>query len=168
MHKVIFLLFILFCSVESYAHQYYFGFAEVEYSRLDEQLQGTLILSAHDFEEALLKNKIIVSRFDKLPHDAATVKAIGEELFRTFKCFSEGREIRLEGLDFFLTRNGLIEFYFQSEQFVPGQALEFEFVTLMEEFPEQQNKITFILDGEKQTAAFLQDSRRRKLEMTEG
>lgn len=168
MHKVIFLLFTLFFGAESFAHQYYFGFAEVEYSRMDEQLQGTLIFSAHDLEEALLKKKIIGSRFDKLSHDTTTMAAIGQELFLTFKCYHAGKEIKLEALDFFVTRNGLVEIYFKSDLFVPENQLEFEFGTLMEEFPEQQNKITFILDGQKQTAVFLRDSRRRKLEITEG
>ncbi|MGV3629680.1 MAG: DUF6702 family protein [Bacteroidota bacterium] len=168
MFKVIALLFALSWGMNSFAHQYYFGFAEVEYSRMDEQLQGTLIFSAHDLEEVLLKKKAISSKFDKLGHDAATMAAIGQELFQTFRCYYAGKEIRLEALDFFLTRNGLIEIYFKSEQFIPENQLEFEFSTLMEEFPEQQNKITFILDAEKQTAVFLQDSRRRQLEIHPG
>ena len=165
MYKVIFLLFTLFSGFNSFAHQYYFGFAEVEYNRMDEQLQGTIILSAHDLEDVLLKKKVISSKFDKLGHDVATIEAMTQEIFKNFKCYHDGKEIALQGLDFFLTRNGLIEIYFKSENFTLGKTLEFEFSSLMEEFPEQQNKITFILDSEKQTAVFLQDSRRRPLEI---
>ncbi|MCE3294652.1 MAG: hypothetical protein K0R65_366 [Crocinitomicaceae bacterium] len=165
MYKVIILLFTLFSGTSSFAHQYYFGFAEVEYNRMDEQLQGTIILSAHDLEDALLKRKVISSKFDKMGHDIATIEALANEIFQNFKCYHKGREIALQGLDFFLTRNGLIEIYFKSEVFVLEDALEFEFSSLMEEFPEQQNKITFILEGNKQTAVFLQDKRRNSLEI---
>lgn len=165
MIRTFFFCLLLFTGFNAFAHQYYFGFAEVEYNQMDERLEGTLILSAHDLEDALLKQGTITEKFDRLSHDSLTIRKIGEELFNTFHCYEQGREIRLLPVDFFLTKNGLIEFYFQSETVDLGNGLEIEFTTLMNEFPQQQNKITFIQGTQKQTAVFLQENKRRQLEI---
>ena len=93
MYKIGFIALFLFFGLTSYAHQYYFAFAEVEYNRMDEQLQGTLIFSAHDLEDVLLKKKIISVKFDKLDHKPETLAAIGQEIFQGFKCFQDGKAL---------------------------------------------------------------------------
>lgn len=163
MYKFVLFILLSLTSLKAYSHEYFFAFAEVEYNVMQEQLEGTLIFSAHDLEDVLLKKGIITSKFDKLQHDSTLILAISNYLFSEFHFTYEQKKVSLFGLDFFLTRNGLIEFYFKSEKIKLGKEIELEFSSLMYEFPQQQNKITFIYNGNKQTASFLNDKRKQKL-----
>lgn len=145
------------------AHQYYFAFAEVEYNQMQEQLEGTIIFSTHDLEDVLLKNVIISSKFDKVQHDSTSIAKIGEFIFKSFKFIHKNVEIKLSSIDFFITRNGMLEFYFKSEKVKLIESIDVEFSSLMDNFPEQQNKITFIQNGQKQTAVFLLENKQKKL-----
>ncbi|MFN5418637.1 MAG: DUF6702 family protein [Flavobacteriia bacterium] len=160
------MIFIAFISLSAFsvnAHQYFFAFAEVEYNQMQECLEGTLILSAHDLEECLIEKGSLNTKFDKLTHDSLSIAILGQELFSDFKFNYQGKVIKLAAQDFFLTKNGLIEFYFRSEKIKLEKEFELEFSNLMDEFPQQQNKITFIYNGNKQTASFLNDKRKQKL-----
>lgn len=163
MYKIILIIIVSFSCLKASAHEYFFAFAEVEYNVMQEQLEGTLIFSAHDLEDVLLKKGIISGKLDKIQHDSASIVAISNFLFSEFQFTNVQKKVSLIGLDFFLTRNGLIEFYFKSEKIKLEKEFELEFSNLMDEFPQQQNKITFIYNGNKQTASFLNDKRKQKL-----
>ncbi len=161
----ILLCLFLFCTSSKLvsAHSYFFAFAEVEYNLMQEKLEGTVIFTAHDLEGILLKKNIISSKFDKLAHDSTTISAIGKELFASFKFINGNQEVKLLALDFQLTKNGLIEIYFTSEKVKLMDFIELEFSTLMDVYPKQQNKITFIQKNDKQTYVFMNNETRRKI-----
>ena len=155
MFKWISLAIFCFIANINFAHKYYFGFAEVEYNQMQERIEGTLIFSLHDLEDVLLKKGIIQKKIEKLEHDTITMKRISEEIFSSFTISHQKQNIQLNLMDFFLAKTGTIELYFTSEKIRLNNRIEIQFSTLMAEFPEQQNKITFIQQTGKQTAVFL-------------
>ncbi len=130
---------------------------------MQEKLEGTLIFTSHDLEEVLMAKGIITSKFEKLQHDSITISALGNALFNDFKFYSNQVPIKLNALDFSLTKNGLIEIYFKSEKVKLSQDFELQFESLMDIYPKQQNKITFIQNNEKQTYVFMNNETRRKI-----
>lgn len=149
-------LFFLVCSQNTtFAHKFYFGFAELEYNEMQEKFEGTLIFTAHDLEEYLMQQKVIDSKFEKLSHDSTTNEILGKSLFQNFELFFQNNRVKLTCLDFFLTRNGLIEIYFSSEKIAVNNEISIHFSSLMDYFPEQQNKITFIKNNKKSSVSFL-------------
>jgi hypothetical protein len=161
--KLLFFVLFFVCYSKTFAHSYFFAFAEVEYNVMQEKLEGTLIFTRHDLEEALIKKGIISSTFEKLQHDSLSISAIGNTLFNDFKFFSNQIPIKLSALDFSLTKNGLIEIYFKSEKVKLSQNFELQFNSLMDIYPKQQNKITFIQNSEKRTYVFMNNESRRKI-----
>lgn len=163
MFKFIFLLVLTLSAFRANAHQYFFAFAELEYNAIQEKFEGTLIFSAHDLEDVLMEKGIVNAKFDKVLHDSTTIASIGQELFRNFHLTHKTQKVTLIPVDFRITENGLLEFYFSSTKVQITEAIDVEFSNLMDEFPQQQNKITFIYHGKKQTVAFLNDKRKQKL-----
>lgn len=153
--KFTFLILLLFQLFTSYAHKYYFGFAELEYNQMQEKFEGTLIFTAHDLEEYLIKSKFIDQKFHQLSHSKSTNEIFDKALFQDFEIFHQTTKIQLNCLDFFLTKNGLIEVYFSSERIIIKEEIKIHFSSLMNYFPEQQNKITFILNSNKSSISFL-------------
>lgn len=163
MFKWISLAFFCFMANVNFAHKYYFGFAEVEYNQMQERLEGTLIFSLHDLEDVLLKKGVIEYKFEQLKHDSITMQRISREVFSSFSVYHALQKIQLKLIDFFLTKTGTVELYFNSERVRLANRIEIQFSTLMEEFPEQQNKITFIQQTAKQTAVFLNKETKNEL-----
>jgi hypothetical protein len=149
--------------VVSFSHTYYFSFAEVEYNIMQERLEGTIVFTTHDLEEYLIENNIITNKFYKLDHDSCTINKIGEKIFENFNFYNSNGKIELNSLEFSTTRNGLFEFYFTSERIINEGQLELDFSCLMDKFPKQQNKLTFIHKGEKKTYEFLIINERKKI-----
>jgi hypothetical protein len=62
-------------------------------------------------------------------------------------------EFHLEGNE--ITLNGLTTFYLSSKPIDLSTEILFTYTLLMNEFPEEQNKLTFIFRGEKTTMNFI-------------
>ena len=136
------------------AHEYYFAFAEVEYNQSDKKLEITLEISAHDLEAEMKKSGI---RFEKHIEDqtknADFKKQLESHITKGFSISANNSPIPLKLIGFDVLPTGLLYAYFESSPLELNQALSFKFDLLMESFPDQQNKITFIRNNNKQTAS---------------
>jgi hypothetical protein len=153
--KILVFAFTLLNLNSSFAHKFYFAFAEIEYNVMQEKIEGTLIFTAHDLSDYLTSEKIISKDLEKLSHDSVSNNLLENGIFKNFIITYKNSNIELKIIDFFLTKNGLIEIYFTSEKIKLSQEIEIQFSTLMDFFPTQQNKITFIENNLKQTSVFL-------------
>jgi hypothetical protein len=153
--KILVFAFTLLNLNSSFAHKFYFAFAEIEYNVMQEKIEGTLIFTAHDLSDYLINKKIISKDLEKLSHDSLSNKLLEKGIFKDFKIRYKNADIKLNIIDFFLTKNGLIEIYFTSEKVKLKQEIEIQFSSLMDFFPKQQNKVTFIENNQKQTSVFL-------------
>lgn len=152
-------LFILFSfsilSSFSNAHNYYFGFAEMQYNALNKTLETTIVLSAHDLDEILMKENKISKHLEHLSQDSSGISIVGNEIQREFSIKADQKTIRFQCIGFEVLKNGLINIYLLAENVAPPKSLEINFSCLMKHFPEQQNKLTFIDGNKKLTEVFL-------------
>jgi hypothetical protein len=142
------------------AHEYYFAFGEVEYNESTKKLEVTLELSAHDLEFDMRKSGIMFEKhLEDQTHNPDFKDQLKEHLSKGFNISIKESNIplKLVGYDIFAT--GLIAVFFESEPIEIFQAISFKFDLLMDSFPNQQNKITFIANTKKQTAVFLPSKR---------
>lgn len=161
---VILFLAVLTSGVAS-AHNYYFGFAEMQYNATNRTLETTVVLSAHDFEDVLLKKGLISKSLEYLAEDSTAKAVVAQEVLKDFNVKIKGKSVRFQSLGFEVTRNGLINIYLIAEDISLDKALDITFTCLMENFPEQQNKMTFIHQAQKYTAVFLPHQRSAVIEI---
>lgn len=171
MSKYILLIFIFFISSFSFAHKYYFAFAEVEYNEMNKTLETTIIASAHDVEFVLKENDVISKSLDQAKKNKKEYYAINDFLNKNF-CIHKVDSISLIALDsslppklefvldgFEVLLNGDVQFYLSSKIHSPINQFYLKFDFLMDEFPEQQNKLTFQFRDKKNTYNFLTTTR---------
>ncbi|MBL1279591.1 MAG: hypothetical protein COA33_004940 [Fluviicola sp.] len=156
--KTYFLLILLFFSLQSSAHEYYFAFAEVQYIDSTQKMEVTLSVSTHDLEAVLKKKGVLDSDLESMSNNVTSTIALEKELLEHFKISSsENCQLSLVGSKTLLT--GVTNFYFESEPFAVENELTFFFDLLMGTYPEQQNKITLYMRGSSYTQPFLQNIR---------
>lgn len=162
--KFVFRLFIPFLLLGIFSfHKYFFAFAEIEYKPTEKKVEATLIFTMHDLEQSLQKRNVISGEFERVKHDSIQLKKIENQLLQDFSINSFGKQINFNLLDFELTKNGLINLYFEAKNVELQQEMEIKFTNLMSDFPTQQNKVTYIQNGKKQTAVFLKHKATQKI-----
>ncbi len=155
--KSLFSTFLLVClSGFVSAHEYYFGFAEMQYNPLTKTFETTVVLSAHDFEATLLKSGRIAKSLEFLTADSLTKQLVGDLVKHDFTVAIGSHNVAFESLGYEITKNGMIHIYLLSEVIDLPQEIKISFTSLMDAFPAQQNKLTFIHENYKTTAVFLQ------------
>jgi hypothetical protein len=171
MKKALFLLLLL-CSSVSYSHEYFFAFTEIEYDEMNGRIEATVSLTCHDYELYLQRNNVIKSDLRSCSKDSVRFSAIENDLNSHFQInlnpfvdnsVMDGVELiyfQLDGMEVLL--NGTVQFYLSANVKRPLESFEMKFDTLMDENPEQQNKVTFIFRGKKSTYIF-QPSKRTQI-----
>lgn len=172
MLKVLFSLLIVFSLVPKlYAHEFYFAYAEINYNEMNGRFEGTLIFSTHDLERAIEPKGTLIGKFEKLDETSAELKLIESYLNQhfqiTYGCALDSNAIdaictskfTLEGIVTQL--NGTIECYISASARAFYNPVQFKFTALMEQFPAQQNKLTFTYRDQKETLTFLRSDQQK-------
>ena len=154
MLKLLTLVFSVLFALVSQAHDFYFAFAEVAYDEITERLQVTVIVTTHDLEKSLLANGNEVHVSAANTSDSSVVRLIERQLNKGlfFVSGNERSMLKLDGYEPQL--NGTTLFYLSCELKTQDE-ITVHFPLLMDIFPEQQNKITWMYRGEKETYVFL-------------
>lgn len=148
-------LFFLLLATVGRAHDYFFAFAEMEYNAEKGIFEITLESAAHDVVRALQAEDIAITDLSKHYTDSAMNAAI-EVAINKHLVLSSGNQtthLHLDGYE--VMRNGLVLFYLSSEKMQPESGITCRFDWLMNEFPDQQNKVTLTIHNQKYTAVFL-------------
>jgi hypothetical protein len=173
--KSFILIFLLLISSLSNAHDYFFAFAEVEYNELNGEIETTISMTSHDFERYLQKKKLIQTNLNACVNDSVSMQNIEIELNKHFNInmnpgiensILDGNEsfnLKLDGFEIQLT--GIVQFYLSSTIFRPLKHFKITFDLLMDEYPEQQNKLTFIYRNQKKTVVFIPSMRSQIIDL---
>ena len=127
--RAVIVFILLFCaSYFSRAHDFYFGFAEVEYNSSTNKFEGTIIFTTHDLEKSLEKDHPELPPFDLIGFDSKEFGIIESVIKKGFAITVKGVKIKLDliGLENFLT--GTTNIYFESEEVNLEDSIIFEFV----------------------------------------
>ena len=156
----------LFCftiASTSFAHEYYFAFAEMSYNDISQKLEITITASTHEIEHSLkveMEKSIELETCNKEENHLLLEKYFKKHFkIKTNKI----TDIQLVGFEVLL--NGVTNFYFESKKIELTKEFNITFDLLMKEFKEQQNKITFYYRGKTYTKPFLFDRRTQTIQL---
>lgn len=159
------LLVVLLVSAHttSFAHNYYFGFAEVEYNFFAQRFEATLSVTTHDLEMVLRDQGQFVGDLETLDSSAAAI--VVNYINSKFKISSEGNTcvFTLSGHETELT--GKVNFYLESSQIEVENSIEVEFDILMDTFQEQQNKMTLYYREFPYTVSFTEGRKQQTIQL---
>jgi hypothetical protein len=137
----LFVILILFSSpLFVKAHETYFAFAEVEYNMELQVFEGTISIDGHNLEH--LQPEIYKEIQKQNLSDSSNVW-LTNWLNKHLKLENGMVPVtfRLDG--YTLEKNGKLEFYILSQVTLIDLNLTFTFDLFMDEYPSQQNKLTF-------------------------
>lgn len=176
MRKVFFLLLVFGSSfAQSWAHEFYFAYAELAYNEMNQKFEGTLIFTTHDLERALDPKGSRVGKLEQ-SDESSPIRGeleayINQHLRIQYGCAIDSNtfdvlcytQFILEGISPAL--NGTIECYISAPAkllYLPAQLglshatiLNVQFDALFETFSGQQNKLTLIYRNQKETLNFI-------------
>ena len=167
MKSIVKLLFISSCllvSSASWGHQYFFAFAEIEYNEMAQKFEGSVVATAHDLEFALMNSYGLQTKLEKIEAKSSEVK-IMEDYLNQFLTLRYGCSLNSNAVDaycsatwsiesFQIMKNGTIELYFSAPAKFIYTLIQVDFRFLMDAFPDQQNKLTFIYRDDRKTLSF--------------
>lgn len=156
--RIIVLVFILFSSIQSYAHEYFFAFAEVEYNSETQKIEATLTVSTHDLEHALKNANLTIGEIEDAKKGTPEFDIIEKYLLEHFKITSS-KICHLKMIGYEVSLKGTTDFYFESEKTTIGDTITFSFDLLMQQYQKQQNKVTFYYQNKSYTRPFLYNQR---------
>jgi len=158
--KFIFLFISSFLlSISAWSHSYYFGFAEIQYNEINRTLETTIVLSAHDLEDVLMKSKAIDKSLEFLINDSLANLEIEKFILNSFEFAFDNQIADFHLLGYEISKTGMIQIYLLAENIVLKEKIDITFSTMMDVYEAQQNKLTFIQNNKKQTMVFLQNQK---------
>jgi hypothetical protein len=158
--KFIFLFLSSFLlSVSAWSHSYYFGFAEIQYNEINHTLETTIVLSAHDLEDVLMKSQAIDKSLEFLISDSLANLEIEKFILNSFELAFDNQKADFHLLGYEISKTGMIQIYLLAENIVLQEKINVTFSTMMDVYEAQQNKLTFIQNKKKQTMVFLQNQK---------
>ncbi len=161
---LLFVTFVLITMI-SYSHEYYFSFAEMEYNTSQKRFELTLIVSTHDIEHWLQNKGLKIKELEDYTSDTIIQKEFGTSLLNGFSVSMNNTNIVFQMTDYDVKANGLTEFYFISTTTEIISPLLVRYDLLMDQFPEQQNKLTFLYKTQKNSYAFLPTSKEQVIKL---
>ncbi|MCC6701840.1 MAG: hypothetical protein IT221_09970 [Fluviicola sp.] len=157
-------IFVFGFTLLAQAHAFYFSFAEVQYNSDSKKFEISIEASTHDVEKVLRNQGLVFSELEMSTTNPEVKAAVLKSINLGFE-LKQTSSIALHLIGFDVMPNGLTYFYLESESTELTSSLSIRFDWLMDEFEEQQNKITFIANNNKQTAVFLPTKRTNILEL---
>lgn len=157
MKPILSILFIACYSFASSAHEYFFSFAEMEYNDVTRKFEITITATTHDIEklyEKRMNEKVDLSIYDK---NSKTTWLISDYFSNHFQLKTEKSDCILNLIGFESSLNGVTNFYFESDPIDITPTLTLKNDVLMEEYSQQQNKITLYYRSKSYTTDFLRN-----------
>lgn len=157
------LLILLLIQTSVFGHDYFFAFAEVEYNPFTQKFETSLTLSAHDLEYAWKDMDVSVDSLESYPTNSEQMQEVQRFITKGFNISSNNKTavFSIVGIDVLL--NGMIHFYLLSNPIDVSSELTVRFDILMDEFSAQQNKLSFLHNGNTIVATFLPNQRTQRI-----
>lgn len=159
MRKFAVLILFVCMSVLASAHEYFFAFAEVNYNTKDSVLETTIVSSAHETEDALNIAGVSIKELEDHYKDDEMKGKLENFILSGFSMMQNERKVSFKLIGFEVDKRGMVNFYFKSEKTIPPSLYSVTFDLLMDQFPNQQNKILFTHNQKTTTAIFLANKR---------
>lgn len=135
------LLFLISSSI--FAHKFYVSIADLAYNDTKQRIEGSLKLTAHDFEEVLKAKFNRSFLMEEVKDSSAEGRYVQLYLMQNFKVFSGGKELvpNYLGKEVSLTQD--LYFYFTFSAVPNPQRIKVYNTLLFDLFPKQQNIVHY-------------------------
>ena len=145
-------------------HEYYFSFAEIQYSNKQNRFEVSITCTGHDLESAIKAKEIEIPKFEECIDNPIHLKKIEKVLQEGFKVYVDGESILLELIGMEVNTKDQAVFYLTSREMEKPAGFEVEYNLLMDHFPIQQNKLTVFTPEGKEYLTFLKGRTKRNFE----
>ena len=137
------------------AHEHHFAFIEVEYYPTEQQFQATLRVTAHDLAYITSKKHGKDYSIEQILKTDSLKSELEHFLLAGFMLYQNNQEIffKTDGQE--ITAQGDLILYLSSETVERKGKLFASFSLLTQYFPDQQNKLDYLLKGKHHTLSFL-------------
>lgn len=152
MKTLLLIVFIVAMPLVSQAHDYFFSFVEMEYNAVSQRIEATLTVTTHDFERALEENGTPIGNMASISKEEIEIIEKYVNAHFTVKSGDQKSVLKFMGNE--VSMDGTSNWYFESESIDFQEELSIRYDLLMDDFPEQQNKVTLYHMGQTYTAAF--------------
>lgn len=165
MRNLVLIISLCCISSASNAHDYFFGFAEVEYNEMTNRCEISLSFTGHDFEKAMLETHPEFGTLEAARDDSMKLIRMEDYINQHFRLGNSTPAVHLKLMGIEINANGIVNFYLESNEIVLNDKLDVSFDMLMETFPEQQNKLTFYCRENSTTMSFLPHQKSNTIEL---
>lgn len=152
------------CSI-SYAHDYFFAFAEMQYSEDNERFEVTIRATGHDIEDYLAHLGHPIPKLEKVDADPLAKQTLLQLIQNEFQIKTDDKLLALELVGFEVNNKDEAVFYLTSKKMEKPAQITVSFKLLMSFYPEQQNKLTLFTSEGKSYFSFLQHEKTRTIEL---
>ena len=151
----------------SYAHEYYFSFANIEVDTVEKRIEVSLKMSAHDVEHYLVDHNFKES-FENIEKGSEAHDFIKSWLRSNFYMAVNDVVLPMKMQGFEVQKDDDLYFYF-SIDFVPPKKCTFTIqnTLLFDFFPAQQNRIIFTRGDFEKTASLNREDRKLNFDYAE-
>ena len=153
------IIFLTFISM-SYAHDYHFSFAEMEYNANAQRFELSLSITLHDLERVFPEEAKEIS-FHQLS-EPSKVKLL-QWISSHFKLIHQMELLTLQWEGAELLKTGEWMVYLSSNPTKQGNEITILYDLLMDENPTQQNKLTYFEHQKNENLVFLNFTRTQTL-----
>jgi len=159
MKRILLLFTLAICSLTASAHEYFFAFSEVNFNAAESVLEVTIVSSAHETEDALNIVGIEIKELEDHYKDSEMITKLEGFINKGFSISENGNSIKFKLIGFEVNNQGMVNFYLKSDKVTLPTEYSVTFDLLMDQFPEQQNKVLFTHNNKTTTAVFLPGKR---------
>ncbi len=159
MKSIILLISFISLGFGAAAHEYFFAFAEVNYNEKAGIIEATVISSAHETEDALNSIGITIRELEDHYTDTVMIQKLETFINDGFSLKFGEVSAQFTLIGFEVNTKGMVQFYLTSQQLKLTDSYTASFDLLMDQFPDQQNKLLFNTGKKEQTAVFLPNKR---------
>jgi hypothetical protein len=164
MRQLVVFIFLMI-GLTSFSHEYYFAFAELKYNDFNQQFEGTIIVSSHDFEHLLLSKKMITNELPTFSSDSILLNTIQAVVGTGFTIEGNKQQLTLSLIGFEKLQNGLSYIHFTTNKIENPMLLNISFNLLMPVFQNQQNKVTIYFKNKTFTEVFLNTQPTKEIQL---
>ncbi len=161
MKKIVFLGFIIFITNLTFAHAFYFAFAEMEYNTSEQHFEISIRATGHDLEDYMKHLDQTIPPLEEAKNNPIALQKIEKLISQEFSIKVDAKNIRINLIGIEINNKDEVILYIVSNKIKPADEIEVKFDLLMNHFPEQQNKLTYIHQDEKSYYSFLPHKRNR-------
>lgn len=158
----------IMCSVGLFLmsfHEYYMGFAEMQYNKDTRQFEISVTVIGHDFEQYLEEKGVNIPPLESCIGQVIHLQKIEKEIKNGFEVRVEDEQLQLDLIGMQVNKKDEASFFFTSREMDKPKSATVRFDLMMNYFLKQQNKLTVFTEGGKSFYAFLKSRPERKIEL---